>query len=56
MPRAKPIFDIMKLIGEESKRYANLPDRYIKRKFERVSHFNVQNCLLIDNITHFELL
>ncbi|KAJ8678622.1 hypothetical protein QAD02_014409 [Eretmocerus hayati] len=31
-----PKFDIMKLIGEHSKRYANLPDSFIKRKMERI--------------------
>ncbi|XP_016838999.1 probable 39S ribosomal protein L24, mitochondrial [Nasonia vitripennis] len=29
-------FDILKLIGEHSKRYANLPDSFIKRKMERI--------------------
>ncbi|XP_014217106.1 probable 39S ribosomal protein L24, mitochondrial [Copidosoma floridanum] len=29
-------FDILKLIGKNSKRYANLPDSYIKRKMERI--------------------
>jgi len=29
-------FNVLKLIGENSKRYANLPDSYIKRKMERI--------------------
>ncbi|KAL7300589.1 hypothetical protein TKK_0006582 [Trichogramma kaykai] len=31
-----PRFNILKLVGEHSKRFANLPDRYIKRSMERI--------------------
>ncbi|XP_058789013.1 large ribosomal subunit protein uL24m [Phymastichus coffea] len=33
MPRQ---FNVLSLIGEHSKKYANLPDRFIKRKMERI--------------------